>query len=132
MIRQVRAAMPGMTEPHRRQGRSGIGDVEPTAAGPAAAASAAVFARDEGLIDEVSRKLALTPKLRASAIPSVRQRQTAESGAASKAIMGDAQAGARMRRKIERGEACLTPRSSTLSHFGAKWKDGKSIFGLAH
>lgn len=90
--------------------RSGFGDIDPTAAGRAAAASAAVFARYEGLIAEVSRNLGLSQHERAAAIVSLRQRQSAEAAAASKAVMDEAKGGAKRRRQMQRKGRHQRPR----------------------
>lgn len=100
IIRQFRATVKAITKP-RRRGSNGFGDVDPSAAGRAAAASAAISARYAGLIEEVSKNPGLTPEQRAAAISGLRQRQAAESAAASKSIMDDARNAARMRRKMQ-------------------------------
>jgi hypothetical protein len=88
----------------RRYVRDGFGDIDPTAAGRAAAASAAVASRYAGLIEEVSRNLGLTPEQRASAIASLRQRQSAEAAGASKAVMDEAKGAAKLRRMMKRNK----------------------------
>lgn len=102
VVRQFRAMTKATTKP-RRRGGGGFGAIDPTAAGRAAAASAAVSARYEGLIEEVSRNPGLTPEQRAAAIRGLRQQQAAEAAAASKRIMDEAQAAARVRREMEKG-----------------------------
>jgi hypothetical protein len=102
IVRQFRAAMKAITKP-RRKGSGGFGSIDPTAAGRAAAASAAVSARYEGLIEEISRNPGLTPEQRAAAIRGLRQQQSAEAGAAHKRIMDEARAAARVRREMEKG-----------------------------
>jgi hypothetical protein len=76
----------------------GFGDIDPMTAGRAAGAAAAVSARYAGLIEEVSKNPSMTPEQRAAAISGLRARQSAESAAASRAIMEDAGNAARARR----------------------------------
>ena len=103
-VRQFRATVQDITKPKARgKVDKGFGSIDPTASGRAAAASRAVFARYEGLIDEVSRNMGLTPEQRASAILSLRQRQSAEAAAVSKQIMDAAKGAAKRRREMERG-----------------------------
>ena len=82
----------------------GFGDIDPAAAGRAAASAAAVLARYAGLIDEVSRNPGLTPQQRAAAISGLRQKQAAEAAGVSKAIMDAAKGAAKLRRMMRRGK----------------------------
>jgi hypothetical protein len=89
---------------------SGFGDIDPAAAGRAAEASAAIFARYEGLIGEVSRNPALSPQQRAAAIVALRHRQSAEAAGVSKQIMAAAKGAATLRRKMmKRGRRTRKP-----------------------
>jgi hypothetical protein len=98
-----RAAINAVTTPKTpRKPRTGFGDIDPTAAGRAAAASAAVFSRYQGLIDAIAKDPSLTPDQRAAAIHSLRQQQTAEAAAAHGSIMDEERAAARARRNMEK------------------------------
>ncbi len=103
LIPLVRKAMAMTARPSApRRPVDGFGDIDPTAAGRAQAASNAVFSRYQGLIDAIATDPSLTPEQRASAIRSLQQQQAAEAGAAYQRIMEEAKAAARVRRRVKK------------------------------